>query len=286
MGPDEYHEGVDDNAFTNMIARWNLRRGLELAELLARRWPARLAELSNRLGLDEVEYALWRTAAATLVTGLDEETGLIEQFAGFFALEPIDLPLHTDGSVPVDVALGPSRVQRSQVVKQADVVCLLALLEDEFDPATRRANFDYYEPRCAHGSSLSRSMHSLVAARLGKIDLALRYLRETAAIDLSETMRAGGGGVHIAALGGLWQAVVLGFAGATLTGPALSVAPRLPPGWTSLDFRVCWRGRRVHIHIEAEGRTVRATLEQGAEMTLAVHGTAHALRPDGEVRVG
>jgi len=286
MGPDEYHEDVDDNAFTNMIARWNLRRGLELVDVLSRRWPARLAELSARLGLDEVEYALWRTAAATLVTGLDEETGLIEQFAGFFALEPIDLPLHADGSVPVDVALGRSRVQRSQVVKQADVVCLLALLEDEFDPATRRANFDYYEPRCAHASSLSRSMHSLVAARLGEIDLALRYLRETAAIDLSETMRAGGGGVHIAALGGLWQAVVLGFAGATLTGPALSVAPRLPPGWTSLDFRVCWRGRRVHIHIEAEGRTVRATLEQGAEMTLAVHGTAHALRPDGEVRVG
>ena len=105
-------------------------------------------------------------------------------------------------------------------------------------------------------------------------------------IDLADAQAADAGGVHIAALGGLWQAVVLGFAGVTLTGPALSVAPRLPPGWTSLDFRVCWRGRRVRIRIGAEGRTVRATLEQGAAMTLAVHGTAHALRPDEDVRIG
>ena len=272
IGPDEYHEGIDDNAYTNMLARWNIRRGLELSDLLRQRWPARWAELSGQLGLDAAELAHWGEAAATLVTGLDPATGLIEQFAGFFALEPVDLAQHADRSVPMDVVLGRARTQRSQVVKQADVVALLALLEDEFDAATLLANFRAYEPRCAHGSSLSRSMHALVAARLGDHALALRYLHETAAVDLSANATESAGGVHVAALGGLWQAVVLGFAGLSLTGEALALAPQLPPHWTSLGFVVHWRGRRVRIRV-LQGGHVEAILEAGAAMTLQIHGT-------------
>ena len=273
IGPDEYHEGVDDNAYTNMMARWNIRRGLDICGLLRERWPARWGELSGQLGLEAAELAQWTEVARTLVTGLDRTTGLIEQFAGFFALEPVDLARYAGSPVPIDVLLGHARTLRSQVVKQADVVALLALLPDEFDTATSLANFRAYEPRCAHGSSLSRSMHALVAARLGDHALAVRYLEQTAAIDLSASAADSAGGVHIAALGGLWQAVILGFGGLSLAGETLSLEPRLPPHWRSLGFLVCWRGRRVRIRILEDGR-VEAALEAGAAMTLLVHGRA------------
>ena len=102
--------------------------------------------------------------------------------------------------------------------------------------AARLANFRFYEPRCGHGSSLSRGMHALVAAQLGEMDLAIRYFQETAATDLADTGDSSAGGVHIAALGGLWQAAVFGFAGLSLRADALGLNPRLPPAWQSLGF--------------------------------------------------
>src|SRR5271168_3021883 len=123
----------------------------------------------------------WRTVAETMATGLDPKTGLFEQFAGFFSLDDINLADYAGRTVPMDVVLGRERTQRSQVVKQADVVALLALLPEEFPGAMAKANFRYYETRCAHGSSLSAGVHALVAARLGDADTALRYLRQAAA---------------------------------------------------------------------------------------------------------
>ena len=215
-----------------------------------------------------------------LVTGLDPATGIIEQFAGFFALEPIDLTKYPDRSTPMDVQLGYERVKRTQVVKQADVVALLALLPEEFDQAVQRVNFRTYEPRCGHGSSLSRAMHAIVAARLGATSVAYRYFRETAEIDLSPNVADSAGGVQIAALGGLWQAVVMGFGGLSLTGERLSIVPQLPPQWLGLNFRVCWRGRRVRVHILRDGE-VNATLEAGDPLTVLVHGTERVLQPGG-----
>ena len=149
------------------MARWNIRRALEVATLLRERWPERWASLSSRLGLGDAEQAHWLTVSETLTTGQDPGTGLFEQFAGFFNLEEIDLAGYAGRSVPMDVVLGRERTRRSQVVKQADVVALLALLPEEFPGDTGTRNFRYYEPRCSHGSSLSRAMHGLVAARLG-----------------------------------------------------------------------------------------------------------------------
>ena len=285
IGPDEYHETIDDNAFTNVMARWTIRRALETAALLRSRWPDAWTRLSSRLGLNEAELTLWRRVMDTMATGLDPKTSLFEQFAGYFALEPIDLAQYVGRSVPIDVVLGRERTQRSQVVKQADVVALLGLLPDEFPGNAGPANFGYYEPRCGHGSSLSRAMHGLVAARLGKTDMALRYFRQTAAIDLADTHVAIAGGVHIAALGGVWMMAVLGFAGLSLEGDTLGLNPRLPAEWQSLGFSVQWRGRRLKIRIDGGERVVAATLEVGEPMTIVVSGAPHELRCGGALRV-
>ena len=285
IGPDEYHEHIDDNAFTNVMARWNIRRALEVTALLRERWPECWARLSGRLGLDDAELTQWRNIADAMAIGLDPKTGLFEQFEGFFALENIDLTHYAGRSVPMDVVLGRERTQRSQVVKQADVVALLGLLPEEFVGETGAKNFDYYEPLCGHGSSLSCAMHGMVAARLGRSEMALRYFQQTAAIDLADTHVAIDGGVHIAALGGLWMTAVLGFAGLSLHSKGIAFDPQLPPNWRNLGFGVQWRGRHLRIKIVQGGQLVEATLEAGEPMTLLVSGQPHDLRRDRTLRL-
>src|SRR5262249_56145275 len=153
----------------------------------------------------EDERASWRGTAQAMATGFDAGTNLFEQFTGYFKLEPLDLNAYRARTAPMDVILGHGRVQQTNVVKQADVVALSALLWDRFPAAVHAANFRYYEPRTAHDSSLSPAFHALVGARLGDMDLALRYFQDAAAIDLSNNMGNAAGGARIAPLGGLSQ---------------------------------------------------------------------------------
>jgi len=282
IGPDEYHEDVDDNAFTNVMARRNLARGLEAIEVMRARWPDRATALYERLAIGEHELADWRDAVGRIVTGFDPATGLYEEFSGYHKLEPIDLSLYADRKMPIDVVIGRERTQRSQVVKQADVVAMIALLPDEFPGTAAKANFRHYEPRCAHGSSLSAGIHALVAARLGETETALRYLRQAAATDV-ELDPNSAGGIRIAGLGGMWQAVVLGFAGLDLKSEMFGIDPRLPPQWRSLSFRVCWRGRSVAIGIS--GNTVQATLVEGEGMEMRIGATTGKLAAGAPLQV-
>ena len=272
IGPDEYHEHIDDNAYTNVMACWNIQRALDVVALLRTRWPARWTGLAARLDLKDGELTAWLHVEDTMATGLDPTTGLFEQCNGYFGLEDIDLANYAGRTVPMDVVLGRERVQKSQVVKQADVVALLALLPEEFVGDTKSANFRYYEPRCSHGSSLSPAMHGLVAARLGDTDMALRFFRQTAAIDLADTHAATDGGVHIAALGGLWMLAVFGFAGLSWRDDGLAIDPQLPKEWRSLKFRVQWRQRSLVLSLDPGQQTVEAIVEAGEPMVLFVGG--------------
>ena len=278
IGPDEYHEHIDDNAFTNVMARWNIRRAIDVVGLLRERWPERWASLSSQLALGDTELVQWQTVAETMATGLNRQTGLFEQFAGFFDLEEIDLTAYEGRSVPMDVVLGRERTQKTKVIKQADVVALLGLLPEEFAGDHADANFRYYEPRCGHGSSLSGAMHGLVAARLGYSDLALRYFQHAAAIDLADTHTTIAGGLHMASLGGTWLTAVFGFAGLSLQSDEIAFNPKLPAKWRSLGFAIEWRGRRLKFRIDADHDLLQATLESGDSMTLLVNGRQHEVR--------
>jgi trehalose/maltose hydrolase-like predicted phosphorylase len=277
IGPDEYHEDIDDNAYTNVMARWNIRRALDTAALLRERWPARWKVLAGQLGLEDTELEQWRNVAETMKTGLDPKTGMFEQFSGYFDLEDIDLKNYSGRSVPMDVVLGRERTQHSQVVKQADVVALLGLLPEEFEGDAAAKNFSYYSSRCGHGSSLSPAMHGLVAARLGDTETALHFFRQTAALDLSAKRTGSAGGIHIAAQGGIWMLSVLGFAGLALRSDGISIDPRLPSGWDSVAFSVHWRGRRVKIRIDRTERSLIATLKAGEPMILFAGGKPNHL---------
>ena len=243
IGPDEYHEGVNDNAYTNQLAGWLLDRAGELATWLAERHPDRWGSLGAALRLDDAELARWRAVAAGLVDGLDRRTGLIEQHRGFHQLEEVDLASLEPRTTTLEVLLGWDRLGHLKLVKQADVVMLLAVLGERWPRAVHEANFGYYEPLTAHDSSLSPPVHALVAARLGDLDTAERYMEQAARLDLDfEHGVTAAGGVHIATLGGIWQALVLGFGGMTVAGEDLRFAPHVPASWGSLRFRVRWRG--------------------------------------------
>ncbi len=255
IGPDEYHESVDDNAYTNGLAQWNLEIATEISNLISERWPGPWQALSRRLGIEPDEPRRWQDVARDLYTGFDERTGLFEQFRGYFGLADIDLAAYVPRNAPMDVLLGRERIQGSKIIKQPDVVMLIYLLWDRMPPDVRKANFEYYEPRCGHGSSLSPAIHALVAARLGDTALAERYFHQAAEIDLADNMGNSAGGVHAGALGGLWQAAVFGFAGLHFCGDKNpKPRPNLPAGWRSLAM-----------HFQRRGQWHELTLSEGAE---------------------
>jgi kojibiose phosphorylase len=270
IGPDEYHELVDDNAYTNAMAAFNLERAADAVTILGREQPDHWQRLSAQLGISENEPRSWRALARKLITGFDPATGLFEQFAGYFQLEEIDATAHRGCPTPIDVCLGAERIGRSKAIKQADVVALSALLWDKWPVSVHEANFRYYEPRTAHGSSLSPAVHALVAARLGDLTRAQAHFRQAAQIDLANNLGNAAGGVHMGALGGLWQAAVFGTAGLQVREDGIAVDPHLLPGWAELAFPVQWRGRLLRLRFEADPRRIEVAVEQGDELTVAV----------------
>jgi trehalose/maltose hydrolase-like predicted phosphorylase len=252
IGPDEYHEDVDDDAYTNLMAAWNLRRGGETAKLLEEHWPECWQNVAAQLQLSNEEVSTWQKLATAMFIPFDRKTLLYEQFNGYFNKEAIDLKSYEPRSAAMDTILGHERIQKTNIVKQADVVLAIFLLRDEIGPDVGAANFRYYEPRTGHGSSLSPSIHALIAARIGDNERAQSYLKQAAEIDLGNNMGNAAAGVHAAALGGLWQAIVFGFAGFRTHLDGVSLAPKLLSHWRRLSFPLQWRGRKLRVCIEPE----------------------------------
>jgi trehalose/maltose hydrolase-like predicted phosphorylase len=287
IGPDEYHESVRDNAFTNVMATWNIRRGLEVADLLGALAGDEWRALADRLGLRAAELERWRTVAEGLVDRFDPETLLYEQFEGYFQLENILATEMARRPFAGDVVLGRDRLIHSQVIKQADVVMLMHMLADTFPREVVLANYRYYEPRTSHGSSLSPAVHAVVAARAGLPEEAMEYFRMTASIDLDDRMGNAAQGIHMAAAAGLWQAAVLGFGGMRPEREGLRVDPHLPGDWSRLSFPFTWQGSTVRVsagHSELEfelGAPATVALGQGSPQRLPAGRYRSELRDQG-----
>jgi trehalose/maltose hydrolase-like predicted phosphorylase/hydroxymethylpyrimidine pyrophosphatase-like HAD family hydrolase len=240
IGPDEYHEPVDDNAFTNVMARWNLRRAAAFA--------------ADRVTAAERE--LWLELADALVDGFDEESRIYEQFAGFYRLEPLVVADLARRPIAADLLLGHERAAGAQVVKQADVLLLHHLVPDEVASRSLEPNLAYYEPRTAHGSSLSPAVHAALFARARRFGPALEALRISSRLDVDDLTGTTSGGLHLATMGGVWQALVFGFAGIRATADGLTVDPRLPDAWDALEVKLSFRDRPVRVRIEHEAVVV------------------------------
>jgi len=228
-----------------VMARWNLRRAVALSEAIGE--------------TDTEELRRWRTLADALVDGYDERTRVYEQFAGFDVLEPLVIAeVAPRRPIAATLLLGAERVAGAQVVKQADVLMLHHLVPDEVRPGSLVPNLRHYEPRTAHGSSLSPGVHASLLARADRLDDARDLLLQSARIDLDDVTATTAGGVHLASMGASWQALAFGFAGLRPAADVLDVAPRLPARWRSLTVPITFRGARLRLRIHHDRMEVEA----------------------------
>lgn len=258
LGPDEYHERIDNNAFTNTMARHAIRCAMRVAKIVG----------TADLGVDDDELDEWQNFADKLyVPQPDPQTKLIPQFDGFFQLPdvPLEVTLREFEKPENRFAGVNGPFQKSQNSKQADVVMLLYLFRDQYDAETKKANWEYYEPRTAHLSSLSPMAYSLVAADVGRMDWAYKYYIHTSHIDLDAAGPHWNLGIHAASLGGAWLAIAHGFCKLRLTleGVRLDGWPALPPGWSKVELPFCWHGLPMKLVVNPETVRVVSRFESG-----------------------
>lgn len=253
VGPDEYHHSVDDNAYTNWMARFNLEKAVRAVEWLRAEFPQAWAELSERLALGPDEPREWAAVARDLFCPGPNAQGVIEQFAGFFGLEDYPLPREERFRAPISRLFDWDRINQLKLIKQADVLMLLHLFPEVFSREVLAANYRYYEPMTDHGSSLSPGIHAAVAARVGLREDADRYWRQSLWLDLSNTMGNSALGVHSACMGATWQALVFGFLGVRFeaAGPVPDPAAiaHLPEKWRGVSLALVWRGRVYSVDV-------------------------------------
>ncbi|MCU0498321.1 MAG: beta-phosphoglucomutase [Anaerolineae bacterium] len=261
IGPDEYHENINNSVFVNRMTVWHLEQALQLIDWLQQHAPDQARTLTEQLGLTPARLDHWRDVIARMYLPFDAEQQRHIQFDGFFEMEYIPVPHYEPRVGGVWPMLGHHRALQSQVIKQADVVMLMALLGDQVGSReVMLNNWHTYYPRTDHGSSLSPAIHAWVAARLGLMDDAEYMFEHAAMIDLQDNKGNVRDGIHGAASGGLWQAVVFGFCGLTIDHGDLKTDPKLPDHWKSVTFTVYYQGQRRQITVRHPvGNPVGAT---------------------------
>jgi trehalose/maltose hydrolase-like predicted phosphorylase len=251
IGPDEYHDHVDNNVYTNALARWNLQNALDLKSWLETSYPAEWKKINHRVRLKPVELKHWQHVIDHIYIPFDPETKLVEQFEGYFQRKSVDLNALEPRKESVQSLFGIEGANETQVLKQPDVLMLMYLLPDLYDPETVRANYEYYTRRTDHtfGSSLGPSIMAIMACQVGDTEAAYEHFMRAARADLFDVRDNAGDGIHGASAGGLWQAVVFGFAGLERTEDGWRTHPNLPEHWQRVAFNIVDHGNVTHFDV-------------------------------------
>ncbi len=276
-GPDEYSTVVDDNSFTNLMAQVNLRYAVEVVRRLEADSPEAFSPIAHACGLEPGEVEAWEAAAEAMHVPYDRELGIHLQDTHFLDREVWDLDATPRERFPLLLHYHPLVIYRYQVIKQADVVLAMFLLDDEFDLDVKRRNFDYYDPLTTGDSSLSAAIQSIVAAEIGNEAKALEYFDYALMMDLADLAGNVSDGAHIASAGGVWQTLAFGFAGVRDTGGRLRIDPRLPSTWSRLRVPVRFQDRQLTIELTHE--TERYELLEGEALELTIRGSDLRLEP-------
>ncbi|MFW5785821.1 MAG: glycosyl hydrolase family 65 protein [bacterium] len=293
LGPDEYHENVDNNFFTNYQARHAVRIAATAYDLLREEAPEDLERMQSRI---RVNVDAWREMADLIYVKEPGEAAdapndqVIEQFDGFFQLEDISPEELAERLIDPGEYWGwPNGIAvETQVSKQADVTQLFMLHPQAFSREVMAANVEYYEPRTQHGSSLSPSVYGIVGAWIGHDDVSYDYFIRSCAVDLFNTNKAvsGGtfiGGIHTAACGVAWQIVTAGFLGMDVNGRQLSFAPRLPAGWQRVTCYLEVRGAGIDVDVRRNVVHCTSRSNSASTITVSVAGVSEELQPDSTV---
>ncbi|WP_246814599.1 glycosyl hydrolase family 65 protein [Nissabacter archeti] len=261
IGPDEYTEHVNNNAYTNYLAHYSVAQALHY-----------LPDTPEHAGF----RARGRDFLARCVLPQPDNDRVIPQDDSFFSKPTIDLTRYQAKAGTQSILLDYSRaeVNEMQILKQADLIMLFFLLPSLFSQDVQRANLDYYLPRTIHDSSLSKAIYAIVACRNDMADLAWPLYREAMAIDLGPEPHSCDDGIHAAATGAIWLGAIMGFAGLEYQEGQLVLSPRLPPHWKTLRFPLRWRGEQLQVSISQQHLQIEKATD--APLSISVHGTLHS----------
>ena len=290
IGPDEYTEHIDNNAYTNYMAHYVISTAVKLYDTMRREQPSLFILLDEKLNLSG-RYDTYMAKADMLYLPKEGKNGVIPQDDTFLGKKEIDIDKYRYDNIKQSILLDYSRSQivDLQVLKQADVVMLLCTRRKLFDAGAMRASWEYYEKRTIHDSSLSSAIHSLAACCFNNTDGAYSFFKDACSIDMGQNPVSSNTGIHAAAMGGIWMTVVTGFGGFFNNEGQLELDPMLPEEWTRLSYSIYWHGRRIRVEASKDN-VVIASICQG-ETLLKVYGREYKLRDKlvidrGEVRYG
>ena len=285
-GPDEYHERVNNNAFTSMVAKATFEIANATVEYLRRKHPAALKSLVNKIKIAGELPRFAEAAQLLYVPPPDKKTRVIEQFDDYFRLEDATVEAVKARKIHPNEYLGGGQgvATQTRVIKQADVVMMLNLFKDRFATEVKKANWEFYEPRTEHGSSLSACAYAMVAAEFGNLEFAYKYFLQTAKVDLEAKYKIYVGtifigGSHPAANGGAWMTTVFGFGGVRAGENQVTINPRLYKKWRRLEFNLAYKGDRFGIIITKKNVTISAAESNRGKQPFIVSGKSIACAP-------
>jgi alpha,alpha-trehalose phosphorylase len=282
-GPDEYTTVVNDNCYTNLMARLNLNYAAATLRRLREERPDDYTAIVHEVALQPGEIESWERSAAAMHVPFDAQRGIHPQDDAFLSRENWDLDGTPREKFPLLLHYHPLVIYRHQVLKQADIVLAMFLLGNEFSEEQKRRNFDYYDPLTTGDSSLSACVQSIIAAEIGNERQALEYFEYALLMDLADVAGNASDGVHIASAAGVWSSLVFGFGGVRDFDGRLSFAPNLPRVWSSLEFSLRFRDRQVRVQLTHNEE--RYGVDEGAPLKVIVRGEPHLLSPGTPVAI-
>ncbi|MBM7094565.1 glycoside hydrolase family 65 protein [Bacillus sp. H-16] len=267
-GPNEYENNVNNNWYTNRIAAWTIEYTLEALAHVNETDPKRYEALINKLDLTEEETSKWSDIIDKMYYPVDEESGIFLQQDGYMDKEQIHVSELDEKHLPLNQNWSWDRILRSCFIKQADVLQGLYFLNSEFDIETKKRNFDFYEPRTVHESSLSPCVHSILACELGYREKAYEMYLRTARLDLDNYNNDTEDGCHTTSMAGTWMSVVHGFGGLKVQSDRLVLNPFIPGQWNAFSFKVLYRKARLNVQVTKEQVVVRNETDEKVDLTI------------------
>jgi len=282
-GPNEYENNVNNNWYTNTLAKWTLSYTLESIEKLRDIGKGKLSDLIGKLKLENAETDKWKEIIEKMYFPYVESLGIFEQNDLYMDKEQLTVADLSEHDMPINKHWSWDRILRSCFIKQADVIQGIYFFPENWDRDTVKRNFDFYEPRTVHESSLSPCVYSVVASRIGYREKAYELYLRTSRLDLDNYNNDTDDGVHLTSMAGSWLAVVEGFAGLSVRHGVLELEPSIPDKWKAYSFKFCFRNRKLKVSV-VKGR---ASFEQisGEPLKLNISGREYETREGSAVNV-
>jgi maltose phosphorylase len=282
MGPDEFQMMVNNNCYTNIMGKKTFEYTLKVIEEMKINAPDKLSGISKKVRLEPEELECWKQMGEKMYIPFDSSTGIYEQHDGFFNLPHIDVDKIPPSEFPLYQNWSYDRIYRNDMIKQPDVLMFMFLYNQEFSPESKRINYEYYKPRCIHESSLSPSVHSILASELGRKSEAFNLFGFATRIDLDNYNCNTQEGLHITSMAAAWMNIVYGFAGMRSDGQILSFNPSIPQKWESYSFKLLYGDSVLNININR--KDVSIMMVKGPEVDIKVYDKKYkiSLAPGGK----